>query len=170
MLEIDYYLLKRPLTGLDNECGDTGIIKTYGNKCFLALIDVLGHGREAYDVSVLAEKYLLENYRRDLIDIMNGLHSHLKGTRGAVVALCRLNLINGGMNYVGVGNITTRIFGSEFLTLIPRDGIVGYTIAAPKEHQVTVCPGDILILYSDGVKEHFDLAHHNYLLNGTARK
>ncbi len=170
MLEIDYYLFKRSLTGWDNECGDTGIIKIHGNECFLALVDVLGHGRAAYDVSVLAEKYLFENYRYDLVDIMNGLHSHLTGTRGAVVALCRLNLISGVVHYFGVGNITTRIYGSEPVSFIPRDGIVGYSITTPKEHQVTIYPGDILILSSDGLRQHFDLAQYPGLLNGTARK
>ncbi|MFC1866690.1 SpoIIE family protein phosphatase [Thermodesulfobacteriota bacterium] len=169
-MDVDYYLLKRSLTGLDDECGDTGIIKIYGNECFLALIDVVGHGKEAYAVSVLAETYLLENYLSCLVDVMTGLHSLLKGTRGAVVALCRLNLITGEMNYVGVGNISTRIYGGQLSSFVPRDGIVGYTIATPKEHRVKLYNGDILILSSDGVKERFSLEHYPELLNGTARK
>jgi negative regulator of sigma-B (phosphoserine phosphatase) len=170
MLEIDYHLLKRSLTGLANECGDTGIIKLYDNECFLALVDVLGHGRAANDIAVLAEKYLLENYRCDLVDILKGLHSHLKGTRGAVVALCRLDLISGVINYVGMGNINTRIYGIENLSFLSRDGIVGYSISTPRGRQVTIYPGDILILTSDGVRQHFDLAHYPGLLNGTAQK
>lgn len=170
MQKIDTYLFKRSLTGWDNECGDTGVIKTYDNECFCALVDVLGHGREAHDVSILAETYLLENYRHDLIGIMNGLHSHLAGTRGAVVALCRLNLTSGLLHYVGVGNISTRIYGSEPRSFVPRDGIVGYSMTAPKEHQVAIYPGDILILTSDGVRQHFDLAQYPGLLNGTAQE
>jgi serine/threonine protein phosphatase PrpC len=170
MMDIDYYLQKRSLTGFDDECGDTGIIKVDGNECFMALIDGVGHGPPAHEVSALAETYLAENYRCDLTDMMNGLHSHLEGTRGAVAALCRLDLTSGGMKYVGVGNINTRIYGAEPSTFIPRDGILGYTIASPKEHRVKIYRGDILILTSDGVREHFDRAHYPDLLNGTARK
>lgn len=170
MQAIDTCLYKQSLTGWDDECGDTGVIKTYDNECFCALVDVLGHGREAHDISILAEQYLLENYRHDLVDVMNGLHSHLTGTRGAVVALCRLNLTRGVLHYVGVGNITTRIYGSEYTSFIPKGGIVGYSMTAPKEHQVTIYPGDILILYSDGLRQHFDLAQYPVLLNGTAQE
>ena len=170
MQEIDYHLLKRSMTGRENECGDTGVVRVYDNKCFFALIDVLGHGRDAYDVSVLAENYLLENYRCDLVDMMNGLHLHLKGTRGAVATLCRLNLINGEMHYVGMGNITTRLYGAMPVSFVSRDGVIGYKITTPKDEQVKLYPGDILILSSDGVKEHFDLALYPDLLNGSAQK
>ena len=168
MQKIDTYLYKQSMTGWDDECGDTGIIKTYDNECFCALVDVLGHGREAHDISILAEQYLLENYRHDLVDMMKGLHSHLSGTRGAVASLCRLNLIKGLVHYVGVGNITTRIYGNDYTSFIPKGGIVGYSMTTPKEHQVTIYPGDILILYSDGLRQHFDLAQYPGLLAGTA--
>jgi negative regulator of sigma-B (phosphoserine phosphatase) len=170
MLNIDYHLLKRALTGLENECGDTGVIKVYENKCFFALIDVLGHGKDAYKDSVLAENYLLENYRSNLVDMMNGLHLHLKGTRGAVATLCRLDIINGEMNYVGIGNITGRVYGIKSSRFVSRDGVIGYNVRNPKEQQAKLYPGDILILSSDGVKEHFDLAFYPDLLKGSAQK
>ena len=170
MQKIDTYLLKRSLTGWDDECGDTGVIKIYDNACFCALVDVLGHGREAHEVSILAETYFLENYRHDLVDMMNGLHSYLTGTRGAVVALCRLNLTSGVLHYVGVGNISTRIYGSEPVSFVPKGGIVGYSMTAPKEHRAEIYPGDILILTSDGVRQHFDLAQYPGLLSGTAQE
>lgn len=170
MPDIDCCLLKRPFTRLEDECGDTGIAKTYGDECFVALVDVLGHGKEAHDVAKLAEEYLLENHRNGLVDLVNGLHSHLKGTRGAVAALCRLHLTNGGMDYVGIGNITTRIYGKESFSFVPRDGVVGYSMAAPKEQRVTIYPGDILILSSDGLREHFALEDYPGLLTGTAKR
>jgi len=168
-MRIDYHLVKRPMTGKENECGDTGFIREYDNKCFLSLIDILGHGKEAHDVSILAENYLLENYRSDLVDMMNRFHLHLKGTRGAVAALCRLNLIDGEIDYVGIGNITTRLYGTMPVSFVPRDGIIGYTITTPKNQKAKLYPGDVLILSSDGVKEHFDLAFYPDLLNGSAR-
>ena len=170
MPEIDYHLLKRSMTGPENECGDTGVIRVYGNTCFFALVDVLGHGKGAHEVAVVIESYLLENYSRDLVDLMNGLHSHLKGSRGAVALLGRLNLLDGGMHYVGIGNITARLYGVAHVSFVSRDGVIGYNILAPKEQQAEMHPGDILILSSDGVKEHFDLVFYPDLLKGSARK
>ncbi|MBF0119895.1 MAG: SpoIIE family protein phosphatase [Desulfobacterales bacterium] len=170
MPEIDYYILKRSLTGWEDECGDTGIIRVYDGQCFLGLIDVLGHGKEAYDIAILSENYIAENHRCNLVDIMNGLHAHLKGTRGAVATLCRLNLANGELNCVGIGNISTRLFSTKSLHIIPRDGIIGYMITAPKQEQLKLYSGDILVLSSDGLRENFDCENYPNLLKGSAKK
>lgn len=170
MPRIDTHLLKRSMTGPENECGDTGVVKVYDNTCFFALIDVLGHGKKAHEVAVTAKRYLLENHSRDLVDLMNGLHSHLKGTRGAVALFGRLNLVDGGIRYVGMGNITARLYGMGSASFISRDGVIGYNITAPKEQQTEMHPGDILILSSDGVKAHFDWAFYPDLLKGSAQK
>lgn len=168
MPHLDIHLSKRSHEGLESECGDTGIIRETGDECFFALIDVLGHGREAHKVSVLAEEFLCENFPRDLVDLMNGLHSCLKGTRGAVAALCRLNRSTGELRYVGVGNINVRLFGAESFSFVPRDGIIGYMMSLPKEQTVRLCGGDLLILSSDGVREHFNLEDYPGLLTGSA--
>ena len=170
MPQIDCHLEKSPMTGWENECGDTGVIKVYDNSCFFALIDVLGHGKDAHQVAILAENYLLDNHRRDLVDMMKGLHLHLKGTRGAVAALCRLSLADGKMQCVGIGNITTRLYGTAPGSLVPRDGVIGYTMPTPKVQHAKLYPGDVIILSSDGVKEHFDPVFYPDLLKGSARK
>jgi negative regulator of sigma-B (phosphoserine phosphatase) len=157
MANIDLGMTCKSLLGEESECGDIGIIKEYGNHCFLALIDILGHGSEARKVALYAKLYLENNYEKDSIDLMNGLHEHLKGTRGAVAAICNLNVLTGEMSYVGVGNITARIMGSKFTRLVPRDGVIGYSMSKPKKQILKLYEGDILLLHSDGIKEHFDV-------------
>lgn len=169
MAEIDFHIVKRALSGWEDECGDTGVVMVYDNHCFLALIDVLGHGREAHKIALVAERYLLENYRMELVDMMQGLHEHLKGTRGAVATLCRINLADGRLYHVGIGNICTRLFGSSVLKLIPGDGIIGYMISSPKEQELKLYSGDTLILSSDGVREHVNFENYPDILKGSAR-
>lgn len=169
MLELDTCLLKRSMTGPEDECGDTGVIRETGEKCFLALIDALGHGKEAHEVAVMAEEFLFENIHLDLIDLMNGLHHHLKGSRGAVATLCRLNIPQGVLQYTGVGNITTRVLGPNPYRFVSRDGIVGYMMSSPKKLEIKLVPGDILLLSSDGITEHFDMDDIPDLLKGPAR-
>ena len=153
-----------------DECGDTGIVRAYEDHCFVALIDVLGHGKEAFEVAVRAEKWLLNHHgqEHDLEEIMTGLHAHLKGSRGAVASVCRLNLDTGELAFSGVGNITMRVFGNSPQRLIARDGIVGYMMRSPMEQKTTLHPGDILVLSSDGVAEHFNLDDFPELLMGNA--
>jgi negative regulator of sigma-B (phosphoserine phosphatase) len=168
--EVDYYLVKRGLTGWEDECGDTGMVREIGDRCFLALFDALGHGKEAYETALLAEHYVSENIDRDLVDVMQGLHIHLKGTRGVVAAFCLLNQCTGNLRYVGVGNITTKIYGAQPYHFVPQDGIVGYMMASPKEQQRRLHHGDILMLSSDGIREHFDIYDFPDLLSGSARQ
>jgi negative regulator of sigma-B (phosphoserine phosphatase) len=167
---VDYYLVKRGMTGWDDECGDTGLVREIGDRCFLALIDALGHGKEAHETALLAEHYLSANCGRDLVEVMQGLHMHLKGTRGVVAACCMLNQRSGNLRYVGVGNITSKIYGDHPYHFVPQDGIVGYKMASPTEQQRRLHHGDILLLSSDGIREHFDIYDFPGLLSGSARQ
>lgn len=156
--------------GFESECGDIAVIKEYDNQCFIALIDVLGHGIEARKVAILAKNYLEHSYENELTKLMNGLHEHLKGTRGAVAAICHLNILTGKLHYVGIGNITVRIFGAESRRFIPEDGVIGYIIAKPRRNITKLHNGDILIMYSDGIKEHFDELECDGLLKENAER
>ncbi|MBF0101452.1 MAG: SpoIIE family protein phosphatase [Desulfobacterales bacterium] len=170
MQKIDYYIVKHSFSGWEDECGDTGVVRVYDNQCFLALIDALGHGPEAHEVAVLAENFVLSHYTQSLLDMMNGLHAHLKGTRGAVAAICRIDLINGNLNCISIGNIGIKVYGSNSLKLISKDGVIGYMITAPKEHQLKLHPDTILVLSSDGLREHFDIEDYPGLFTGSAQK
>jgi phosphoserine phosphatase RsbX len=157
MPSVDLGMCFQALLGSQSECGDIAVVQEYDNECFIALVDVLGHGSEAREIALSAKNYLENNCQRALVEIMNGLHEHLKGTRGAVAAMCHLDIFTGELTYVGMGNITVRIFGAKPIKLIPKDGIVGYRMTSPQEHTIKLYPEDTILMYSDGVKEHFDV-------------
>jgi serine phosphatase RsbU (regulator of sigma subunit) len=169
MAGIDFGMCYRAMLGPDSECGDITFMKQYDNQCFFAVIDVLGHGAEARKVAVSAEKYLEENYKGNLIDVINGIHQHLKGTRGAVVALCHLEILTGELTYIGIGNITVRILGLKTSRLTPKGGIVGYKITTPRSINLKLYQDDIVLMYSDGIKEHFDIVECAALLKEEAQ-
>ncbi len=169
MQEIDYHVIKRSLSGGDDECGDTGLVIKYDYLCFMALIDALGHGKQAFDAAVLTKQYLRSHYKQDLTTILKGLHVHLKGSCGAVAAICRLNRQTNIMNYSGVGNISMKLFGHRTKRLIIKEGILGYMIPSPMKNHVKLYPGDIFIMSSDGIHEHFNLFDFPGILMGDAR-
>ncbi len=170
MSDIDCYFIKKSYSGPDDECGDTGVIKIEKQNCFIAHIDALGHGPKAAEVAVIAKNYLEENYTGDLIKIMESLHSHLIGTRGVVAAICRVDLNTGIVEHVGIGNITARIYGLRHRSFVSRDGVIGFSLTTPKIHNMTMSPGDLLILSSDGIKEHFILEDYPGLLKGSSKQ
>lgn len=156
MTSVDLGIWSQALLGDESECGDLAFVKKYDNQYFIALIDVLGHGKQAREVAIYARDYLKLVYHKDLTEIMLGLHQHLKGTRGAVAAVCNLDISSGKFSYVGIGNITIRIFGAKPARLISKDGIVGYRISKPRKNVIDLHSSDVILLYSDGVKEHFE--------------
>nr|WP_319393654.1 SpoIIE family protein phosphatase [uncultured Desulfobacter sp.] len=166
---IDFHIEKKALTGEPDECGDIGFVKAYDNFCFLALVDVLGHGKHAAQVAQRSKDYLAQNYSEQLTEIIKGLHGCLRGTRGAVAAACRLDIDTGVLQYSGMGNIHLRLFGTSRETLVTKDGIVGYMIPSPAQDQTRMKPGDILVMTSDGIKEHFDINAYPGLTTGRAK-
>lgn len=166
----DCHLITQALMVARDECGDTGVIVQHGTECFIGLVDILGHGKEAHQTSLLAERYLRENADKTLLELMQGLDKTLRGSRGAVASLCRLDTDSGELRCVGVGNITTRIFGAENTRFISRDGIVGYMMPTPQEKKYSLVPGDVVMLYSDGIKESFEIYDCPDLLSGTAEE
>ena len=150
-------MVVRALLLAENESGDIGVIAQHDHIIFMGLVDVLGHGREANEIALIAKEYLDEHTRdEDIVAVMNGLHEHIRGTRGAVAGFCRVNLANGELSYTGIGNITVRILGTKSKRMLSRDGIVGYSMAKPQLTTYQLVPGDTIIMHSDGMKEHFD--------------
>jgi negative regulator of sigma-B (phosphoserine phosphatase) len=168
MSRVDCHLVKRALTRTEAECGDTGVIKELDGRLFLALVDVLGHGREAHDVALTAQAYLEEHCRQEPAEVMQGLHACLKGTRGAVAAICRLDTATGELIYVGMGNIAVRVLGPRAVRFVSRDGVVGYMMSSVKQQALKLLVGDVLVMYSDGIKEHFELSGRPDILSGNA--
>lgn len=169
-LRVDSALMMQALLGDASECGDIGFINKSDNAYFFALIDVLGHGSEAHKVALQAVNYLENNFFNDLSSVLSGLHENLRGTRGAVVALCHLDIESGRLRYTGIGNITMRILGTRTMRFVLRDGVVGYGTISPKVQEINLLPNDVLLMHSDGIKEHFDLFEFQKMLNETAQE
>lgn len=170
MYNVNLGMVYEAMFGGKTECGDIGIIKRYENHAFLALVDVLGHGLEARKVALNAKEYLENNYFNSLTEIMLGLHDHLRGTRGAVAAICNMNVLTGELKYVGIGNITLRIIGRKNIRLVSRDGIVGYRMTKPQEQILKLNIGETFLMYSDGIKEHFESFECEDLLKKNAEE
>lgn len=168
MLRIDTHLVCRSLSGRDDECGDTGLVLTWPSHCLLALVDALGHGREAAQVARPARLFLESHWELAPGDLLNGMHEALKGSRGAVASICQLNLETGAMVYSGMGNITARILGPRHSTFVNADGVIGYMMPHPREEAAQLSPGEVFIMFSDGVRSNFPPADLDGALRDSA--
>lgn len=138
--------------------GDAYVIMESGRNILMAVIDGLGHGKEAYDASGEAANYIAANHTGSLSVIMEGCHHALLRTRGAAIGLVRADLEAGKITFSGVGNVSARIKGNTVLKPVSSPGIVGYNFKRTVENEYPYHKGDVIVLYSDGISGGFDPA------------
>lgn len=160
---VDHYGLVRPHAGY-REGGDAAVVVERDGIILAAIVDALGHGPEAHAVAVRAQGFLNGGVAIDSpVDLLNGLHTALRGTRGAAAGLAVLDTATGLVRYAGIGNTVIRRFGSGPDRLVSGDGIVGGTMRTPREQRITLSPGDTIIMYTDGVRDRFELRDYPQL-------
>ncbi len=167
MQRVDYAKVNRPHS-YEQVSGDAAVVREEDRILFAAIVDVLGHGPEAHELAVDIEKFLIALRIGSVVGLMDRLHEYLVGTRGAVAGLCLLDRNSGLLRYAGTGNTVIRRFGSSEVRLVSRPGIVGGSRRTPKEEQMTLQSGDVVLLYTDGIKDRFALSEYPQLLQHTA--
>lgn len=147
----------RPCDG-EYLCGDSAIVVPLERGLFLSVVDGLGHGPPARAVSAVAEGWLRSHADPDVVGVADRLSEKLRGTAGASIGICYLDHATGRATYAGIGNTVLRTFGSSREgRLVSRDGVAGRTAVRAKAFAADLGPGDLLLLYSDGVRAHFPL-------------
>ncbi len=175
MLEqIDYFYSNRPCLG-ERVSGDIAIVEQQEQLLLVAIVDGLGHGKNANLVARTAKDYLQNTWDNDVCNTMLRLHEQLKGGLGAAVGLGVLNLETKQLSYTGVGNTVFKIFRRQdqkncTKRLYSTDGIVGSHIRHPVEQNLQLTKSDIILFYTDGIKEHFSLEEYPLILVDDAMK
>jgi negative regulator of sigma-B (phosphoserine phosphatase) len=141
--------------------GDLAVVKILPGGALVAGIDGLGHGTEAARAAGTAGEVVRASPSMDLLLLMKRCHIALRGTRGAAISLAFISLSEGGMTWLGVGNVEGRVLSSEPSarrikgSLAPGRGVLGHELPAVRTATLEVRPGDVLILATDGVDAGF---------------
>lgn len=151
---LTYSSLIRPCKG-ERVSGDATVIQSMEKGLFVAIVDVLGHGVEAHELTHLIVAFLERHATSDVTSLISRLHQRLKGSRGAAIGLCSIDSQSGRMDYVGVGNTAIRRFGETETRLVSYDGVLGQNMRTPRLQTLDLDPGDTMVLYTDGVSDRF---------------
>ncbi|MFE3997077.1 SpoIIE family protein phosphatase [Streptomyces goshikiensis] len=128
--------------------------------------DGLGHGPLAATAAQAAVKAFRTGVAHAPEQVMGDVHRALRGTRGAAVAIARLEP-GGRVLFCGIGNITAAIVTPDKRsTLLSHPGIVGHQTRTLRTYEQQLPPGGALVMHSDGLSDRWkpgdltSLLHH----------
>lgn len=156
---LEWGLATRTLPG-QAESGDTALVQSFEGGVLAAVVDGLGHGPEAARAAQAATRILGENAGQPIVRLLQRSHERLARTRGVVMSVACFDATDGTMTWLGVGNVEGRLLrrsdeGSSWKSLLLLPGIVGYRLPPLKPVMLSVGPGDILIVATDGIRSDF---------------
>jgi negative regulator of sigma-B (phosphoserine phosphatase) len=144
----------RPLAGFV-ECGDAFVVcglglEAGGGPLLVAVVDGLGHGKEAGVAAQAAARIVRERHELPVDEIMRHCDRELQSTRGAAMGVLRA-FPDGSGEFCGIGNIEVQILAGQPPGLFCLPGIVGHNLRTLRTMPFTMQAGDIYCLHTDGV-------------------
>jgi serine/threonine protein phosphatase PrpC len=142
--------------------GDLHLVKRWEHHLLLAVIDGVGHGREAAAAARRAAETLNPYAGEPPILLIQRCHAALLRTRGVVLTVAQLNTAQSTMTWLGIGNVEARLLRAEAGARHPREsvllrsGLVGYQLPALQASVVPLAAGDLLVLATDGIHPGFE--------------
>lgn len=153
---IEWAACTSPVAG-EVESGDRHVVATAGGQALLAVIDGLGHGRDAAHAAIEASAVLGRWSGGAIEPLIAECHQRLRGSRGVVVSVAVIEPVGATLTWLGVGNVEGVLVragaagrqGRESLLL--RSGVVGYQIPRLQPRTLALAPGDLVVLATDGI-------------------
>ncbi|CAB3753014.1 ATP-binding protein [Paraburkholderia humisilvae] len=163
-------------------CGDAWGVEADQHGLTVTLADGLGHGPDAHVAAAGAIHAVHRRAGRSPASLMQYAHDALRSTRGAAVAIARVDLARSQLTFSGTGNIAACVSGVGRPALVSgqpahlplvaaaaqsersqwqltsRNGIVGHTMRDAQEFEVPWTREALLILHSDGIGTRWDLS------------
>jgi anti-sigma regulatory factor (Ser/Thr protein kinase) len=152
-----------PMTG-EEISGDAWAAEAMvGGRILIVIADGLGHGPLAAEASTAALIAFHDAAPSGAgpADILGEIHRRLRSTRGAAVAVAEISPATEELRFSGLGNIAaTVVSGGSRRGLVSHNGIAGGTPTQPRELSYPFAPQSLLVMASDGLATHWDLARY----------
>jgi len=146
-------------------CGDAWRASSDASRAAVMVADGLGHGPHAAEASETATAVFGDDPFGLPSQVLGRVHPALKATRGAAVALARIDLEDESIVFAGVGNVSARIItGVEDRTLVSQNGTAGLQIRSVQDVRHAWTAHSLLVMHSDGIAGRWSLAEVPTLL------
>lgn len=142
--------------------GDAWAVRHAADSLWLTLLDGLGHGplaadasRRAVDIFMAADPAAMPE------EVLRTVHAGIKATRGAVMAIAKIEPAKSVLSFAGVGNIVSIVHTAETTQhLLSTDGTVGYNVRTVRPTQAGWATGSVFIATTDGLSTRWNLNRH----------
>ena len=153
--------LSRPRVG-EVHNGDHSMVRhDDAHRMLLAVIDGLGHGPGAAEVSRRSAEFLqAASLEQEAHVLMEKLHYELQGTRGVAATLCVVD--DGAISVCAVGNVECRTIRMR-LPLVFSAGIVGGRVRKFRAFSAPLVTGARLVMFSDGISSRIQVSDFGQL-------
>jgi serine/threonine protein phosphatase PrpC len=156
----------------DEHCGDQFGYWQKGDQITLCIADGLGHGKYAEIAARAAMSYVASHLTNSLPEIFFGCNQEIRDTRGGAMGIAIIDKKACTLTYAGIGNTRILILRSADLNATDRKpqylrsnfGIVGAGYKHLVPETVSFAPGDLVMMYTDGVKEMISFTGYEALL------
>jgi hypothetical protein len=125
----------------------------------VVVADGAGHGVEAARAADLAVRAFVVNPGDYWEAVGDRMHGARRPTRGAAVAIARIDETARTVRYVGVGNICgVVVAATDARHMVSHNGTAGHIAPRIREFTYPFADNPLVILHSDGLTARWDLA------------
>jgi anti-sigma regulatory factor (Ser/Thr protein kinase) len=137
-------------------CGDDWGVEQTPDYSVVMVADGLGHGVDARTAAAEAVRILHSAPGLSPAEIVERAHLALRSTRGAALAVARVDRTRESVTFSGIGNISALIYSgaTEGQHLVSVHGTAGFQTARIREFEYPWPERGMLLMYSDGLATH----------------
>jgi len=143
----------------ETACGDRWTLGYAQAGRTLLIADGSGHGIEAARAAGLAVRIFHDRIDDSCERLVEQMHHVLRPTRGAAIAVARIDTVARTVRYVGVGNISgVLVSDGGARHMVSNNGTAGHVAPRIREFTYDFSGDPLVILHSDGLTPKWDLA------------
>lgn len=132
--------------------GDAWLAQPQPDGLQVMVVDGLGHGPLAADTAQAAIAVFTHQPNLAPAQLVEACHAAMHNTRGAALAVARLDLRQAQVIFAGIGNIVAGIWSPSGLrSLLSHNGIVGHQMHRVQEYNYPWPVDGLLMMHSDGL-------------------
>ncbi|MBD0400686.1 SpoIIE family protein phosphatase [Flammeovirga sp. EKP202] len=151
-INIDIGGYTRPFVG-EHKNGDAIFIHQKEDFCFFAIVDGIGHGQPAFEISSKIKEFLSRNISINISKVIQDTHQYMLGCEGAALGI---GVIDHNNFYFGsLGNISCKVINKENIDLLSTDGLLGVRGRTVKVSHKPLEDNDLILIHSDGLDSSF---------------